>query len=142
MLRKYTSFFDPSLQYLGDNAHHFENAIKICDELVRLARNISILGYENVQSVSGVANSFSGGVIHDEEWCQRFIEVVGRTYRLESVFEYSTDSDYDEDLGHQVTYRRMILRLRFFVKNERKPFHTESFGFSRYDGEYLGDWQD
>lgn len=144
MLRKCTLFFDRSLEYLGDNTTPFENARELCAKLVELVQNISFLFDRNdhlaTQRIIDELQKLGDGtmVSFPEDWCRKMIEAIMNTHRLEIIFRYPTVSDWDDELGYRVCLRRMHLHFRFFRKNEREPFHTEDFVFSRHDGELIG----
>lgn len=153
MLRKCTLFFDPSLKYVGHDdtsSSAFDLARQICAEFMETAQMISFAGDDekvdenNLKHNARLVEKFVGafphpGISFPEEWARNLAGVIMRTYRIECIFCYPSESDLDEDVGHHVRYRRLSLRMRFLAKNERKPFHAENFVFSRYDGKLIGD---
>ncbi len=144
MLRKCTLFFDPSLKYAGydgPSSYAFDLAHEICVKFMETARLVSF-GEDDPKHAVGLVERFvesfpHPGVLFHEEWIKDFAGAISRAYRIECIFRYPSESDWDDDKGHRVRYRQLSLQIRFFAKNERTPLHTDDFIFSRHDGNLI-----
>ncbi|HEV2523901.1 MAG TPA: hypothetical protein VGU44_02060 [Gammaproteobacteria bacterium] len=161
MLRKYTSFFDSSLEYLDDGNLEeegllpaYENALKICDHFVNLIRDISFIPYQlrntrteddgYMQEIRARLEASSGDMgmsgLGEDDDAVKFEEAARRVYRLETVLRYPWESDWD---GH-TKRRELHLDINFFEKQAKQPYYRIEFWFSNSGGDlymdYWGEW--
>lgn len=137
MLRKHTSFFDPTLNFLGDDTVPFENARTFRNRIAELIESISIIPVNEDSKRSThfdwlkekSAGCFKGmhfSVVLGTETIREIEEVCQRVYRLESTFRYPWE---DEPEDGDVCRREMILTIDFFEKNARRPFFRVKLKF-------------
>lgn len=145
MLRKYTSFFDSTLEFLGEKTEPYEMVCALEQKLVQLIRDISVgifSNYHNDQQNQAekdfrqrLVECFRGhwhGGLNDED-AKSFKKACKSVYRLETLLRFP----WDDETDGPIRYRRLCLSFSFFQKATKEAFYRMTFDCSKYDGTAL-----
>lgn len=150
MLRKCSSFFDPSIGSLDDGISAYEKARRIRDGLSNLVEDIAVARIfdndgadDRVRALKNRLETCLEEGVCGEDLVREFDAACQKTHRIEFLFSYPWE---DEPAEGGVRRREMYLDVCFFEKNKRQPFYKITLWISSATGivydEHWGAWPD